>query len=182
LLAQWLRSPEEISKLRLQGREIILKELERSPEEYLAVKGSAQEETLREWTEARIKGVDEIATMTQMLPMGINNEGPGSIIINMRWEVIDLSASTVDLLTSDRPVTRFQGLKSRDCMIMIPLCPHQLFVATHYDRGLQRQRPKQVARAANMSTVRAAHSRVYGTSNQHRPLVEKYLARPDAAR
>jgi Protein of unknown function (DUF4238) len=182
MLAQWLRSPEEIAKLRQQGREIILKELERNPEEYLAVKGSAPEETLQEWTEARIKGLDEIATMTQMLPMGINNEGPGSIIINMRWEVIDLAASTVDLLTSDRPVMRFQGLKSRDCMIMIPLGPRRLFVATHYDRGLQRQRPKLVARAANMSTVRAAHARVYGTSSQHRALLEKYLKRPNAAR
>jgi hypothetical protein len=31
MLAQWLRSPEEIAKLRHQGREIILKELERNP-------------------------------------------------------------------------------------------------------------------------------------------------------
>jgi uncharacterized protein DUF4238 len=99
MLAQWLRSPEEIAKMRQQGREILLTEMERNPEEYLALRGSAPEGNLREWAEGRIKGIDEIATMTQMLPMGINNEGPGSIIINMHWEVIDLSSSNVDLPT-----------------------------------------------------------------------------------
>jgi hypothetical protein len=177
MLAQWLRSPEEIANLRREGREIILKELERDQDEYLAVKGNAPEGTLPDWIDARIKGFDEIMTMGRMLPAVINNEGPGSMIINMRWEVIDLSASKRDLLTSDRPVTRFQGLKSRDCMIMIPLCPRHLFIATHYDHGLARRPQSNIAHLANVSIVRAAHARVYGTGVQHRPLAEKLLGK-----
>jgi hypothetical protein len=175
IMAQWLRSPEGIAKLRRTGSEIIMSELERNPEEYAAARGDAPEGTLREFVEARFNGLDEIVTMQRVLPQAIDNEGPGRIIINMLWQVLDLKASKVDLLTSDRPAIRFHGLNSRDCMIMVPLDPRRLFVASHYDRGFRQLAPEKIARAANISTVHEALERVYATGVQHLPLVEKYL-------
>src|SRR5262249_31970049 len=118
---------------------------------------------------------DEIITMQQVLPRAVDNEEPGRIIINMLWQVLDLKASKVDLLTSDRPAIRFHGLNARGCMIMVPLDPRLLFVARHYDRNFRQFAPEKIARAANISTVHEAHERVYGTGVQHLPLVEKYL-------
>ena len=134
-----------------------------------------------EWVDDHAKGLDEIVTMGRVLPQLINEAGAGNIIINMRWEVLDLNASKIDLLISDRPVIRFQGLKAPDCMIMIPIDRQRLFVASHHDRGFDRFQPEAIARAANNSTAQAACTRVYGTGVHHRPLVEKYLARHDAA-
>ncbi len=181
MMAQWLRSPDKMAKLRKQCAEILRTNLDANPEEYLAARGEAPEKTAREWMEARMPGYEEILTMTRMLPLGINNEGPGMTIINMFWEVIDLHASNVDLLTSDRPVTRFQGLASPDAAIMIPLDCRRLFIATHTDRRFREVSHTKLAKAANVSTVRAARAYVYGTGPQHLALVEKYIGKSPEA-
>jgi hypothetical protein len=63
-------------------------------------------------------------------------------------------------------------------MIVLPLGPHRLFVASYYDRGfLRHHSSEKIVRAANLSTVHEAHARVYGSGAQHLPLVEKHLGR-----
>lgn len=177
LMAQWYRSPEMIAKLRQGGREAMLRALEASPEEYQALRGSSAHGSLVEWAEEHAPGYDEIATMGNVLPQLINDSRAGQIIINMDWQVLHLLGSKVDLLISDRPVTRFEGLNKRNCMIVMPLDPRRLFVASHWDRGFRRHPPTKIARMANVTTVTEAHARVYGTGTQHRPLAEKWLAR-----
>jgi hypothetical protein len=175
MMAQWLRSPEELMKLRKQCAHILHENLDADPEEYFAARGDAPEKTLRDWMEVRMPGFEEIITMTRMLPMAINNEVPGGTIINMFWEVIDLQRTSVNLVTSDRPVARFQGLASPGATIMIPLDPRRLFIAAHGDRHFRDIPHTKLAKAANLATVTAAQARVYGTGPQHTPLVEKYL-------
>jgi hypothetical protein len=177
MFAQWLRSPEAIANVRRLGADVLRANLDANPEEYLAVRGDAPEKTAQEWLEARIPGHEEVLTMTRMLPMVIDNEVPGQVIINMRWDVIDLHGAGTDLLTSDRPVTRFQGIASPDACIMIPLDPHRLFIASHRDLGFRRHNPTKLATAANESTVRAAKAYVYGTGPHHKRLVEEQLGK-----
>jgi Protein of unknown function (DUF4238) len=176
MFAQWLRSPDGIAEVRRLGAEILRKNVDANPEEYLAVRGDAPEKTASEWLEARLPGYKEILPMARMLPMAIDNEIAGQVIINMLWDVIDLHAASVDLLTSDQPVIRFQGIGSPDACIMIPLDPHRLFIASHRDLGFRRYEATMLAMAANESTVRAAKACVYGTGPQHREVVEKFLA------
>jgi hypothetical protein len=176
MMAQW---PEELTKLRRQCAEILRTNLDAEPEEFLAARGDAPEKTLREWTEARMPGFEEIITMTRMLPMAINHDGVGATIINMFWEVIDLRDANVDLLTSDRPVIRLRGLASPDATIMIPLDRRRLFVATNKDRRFRELPHTKLAKAANGSTVREAKAYVYGTGPQHRALVEMYFGKPN---
>jgi hypothetical protein len=177
MFAQWLRSPEAIANVRKLGADVLRANLDANPEEYLAVRGDAPEKTAREWLEARIPGHEEVLTMARMLPMAIDNEVPGQVIINMRWDVIDLHGAGVDLLTSDRPVTRFQGIASPDACIMIPLDPHRLFIASHRDLGFRRHDVTKLAMAANESTMRAAKAHVYGTGPHHKQLVEEQLGK-----
>ena len=112
--AQWIRSPEGIAKLKHLGREIMQAEIDCDHAGYLAVKGSAPQSTLREYVESH-EGFYENVILGRFLPRVIDSEGLGSIIINMHWEVLDLSLSDVDLLTSDRPVMRYLGLKDQNC-------------------------------------------------------------------
>ena len=177
LMAQWWRSPEIIAKLRQGGRETMLQALEANPLEYEALRGSSPHGSLVEWADANAPGYDEIATMGDVLPKLINDSRAGQIIVNMDWQVLHLLGSKLDLLISDRPATRFEGLNSRNCLIVVPLDPRRLFVASHWDRQFQHHSPTDIVRRANITTVSEAHARVYGTSAQHRPLAEKWLAR-----
>jgi hypothetical protein len=179
-MAQWYRSPEMIAKLRQGGHEAMLRALEANPEEYQALRGSSPHGSLVEWAEEHAPGYDEIATMGNVLPQLINDSRAGQIIINMVWQVLHLLGSKVDLLISDRPVTRFEGLNERNCMIVMPLDPRRLFVASHWDRGFRAHPATKITRMANATTVAEAHARVYGTGAQHRPLAEKWLARRTA--
>lgn len=176
IMAQWLRSPEAVAGLRAKGRASVLHALEKNPEEYLAAKGDSPHQSLIEWVDANAPGLDEIVTMGRVLPKLVNDEGIGTVIINMNWQVLHLDNSKRDLLTSDRPVTRFEGLDSRECLIAVPIHPRKLFVASHYDRVFRRFDQTGIVTAMNTSTVQLAHKRVYATGAHHLRLVEKWLA------
>jgi uncharacterized protein DUF4238 len=173
-----VRAPANQAKpSRREGRSALLRALEANPEEYLAARGGADESTLPEWVDANVEGLDEIVTMGRVLPQLINDQTAGTIIVNMRWQVVHLRSSAVDLLTSDRPVIRLHGLNSRNCVIAMPLAPQTLFVASHVDLQFRKHPPKKIARLTNVTMVQGAYQRVYGTGNQHLPLVEKQLRR-----
>lgn len=177
ILAQWIRSPERIAELRKVGREALLKALESDPDEYLAIKGDSPYQTLPDWVAANAPGLDEIVAMGSVLPKMISDSDPGNIVINMRWEVLHLNGTKHDLMISDRPVVRMDGLKNRNCMIMIPLDPNRLFVASHHDRNFKRFEADDIVKAANETTVFSAKDRVYGTGEQHNAFVEKRFRR-----
>ncbi len=178
VLAQTMRSPEMIAELRQNGREHVLKALNSKPEEYDAIRGNDDHETLIEWAQENFPDIDEIVSMGRVLPRMIANEELGNVIINMKWEVIRVDESNLDLLISDTPLIRLEGLKSPNCVIYIPISPRHLFITTHRDRGFSRVPPTDLVRAANRETVGTARRRVYGTDGHHLPLVEKRL-RPE---
>jgi hypothetical protein len=108
-----------------------------------------------------------------VLPKMIIDHDAGNIVINMRWEVLRFKSTPYDLLISDRPVVRMDDLKNRNCMIMMPLDPTHLFIASHFDRGLGRFKADKIVRAANETTVFSAKQRVYSTGKQHKNFVRK---------
>jgi hypothetical protein len=177
MMAQWLRTPEMIAKLRRDGRTVMVQHLEANPEEYREAFADSPHATPVEWVDANVPDLDEIVSMTQVLPALLNHADAGQSIVSMNWEVLDLSASKIDLLTSDCPVLRFESIDSRNCLIAVPLDPRRLFVASHYDRGFRRLPAEKIARAANVSTVQHARARAYSSGVQHGALVEKYLGR-----
>lgn len=177
ILAQWYRSPEMVAKLRLEGSEALFRALEENPEEYDAIRGNSVHASLQEWVDANAKGLDEIVTLGRVLPQLINDARAGQIIVNMLWQVLHLDGAKVDLLTSDRPAIRFQGLNSKTCMIAIPLSPHRLFVASNYDRGFKGLSPTKIVKAANNSMVLSARLRIYGSSERHTPLIQKLFGK-----
>jgi hypothetical protein len=177
IMAQWLRSPHAMKNFREESAEVIRARVEADPEEYLAARKDAPEDTLHEWWEAHQPGYQEVIAMTRFLPMAINHRDIGQVIINMFWEVIDLRKANVDLLISDDPVIRFGGLSAPDCAITIPLDRQTHFVAAHKDRRLREHSATKVAKAANTSTVRVARAFVYGTGPHHKRLVERHFGR-----
>lgn len=179
LRALFYRSPTMVSALQQSFRQTFVEELERDQADYEAMKEDwPLPDTWVEWHDTFMPGTEVVEIMLRGLPKLIDDAEEGDIIINMRWEVLDLTDSKFDLLTSDRPLILVDEPASRNCLIALPLNPTRLFVASHYDRRFDCYPPDLIARRHNTSTVMEAHQRVYGTGAQHKPLVEKYLGRP----
>lgn len=164
--------------MRTDSRAVLEKALDDNPEEYAAIKGDAKEGSLLEWVDRRAPDLHEFVALARVLPKLINDDAPGNVIINMRWEVLHLEGG-VDLLISDRPALRLGRFDSREGLIVLPIGPHKLFVASHYDRGFGRRTSKAIAQGANRDAVLYATERVYGTGSQHLPLVRKLMLQKD---
>jgi hypothetical protein len=111
----------------------------------------------------------------------IESQDVGNIVINMRWSVVPLRDSSHDILTSDCPQLRANGLKERNCVIALPLNPNLLFVATHgrsVMRRLSTSEQTAMVKWVNDNIVRAADRYVFGRTDDHLRFVENRLRRP----
>lgn len=114
------------------------------------------------------------------LPEFIDNAFNGSLLVNMRWAVFNMSGGTRDLLTGDRPYLRWHGMGDPRCYLSVPISPTHLFVAANAIetlRALEEQARKDTVRNANDQIARMALQSVYATGSSHRDFVEARLRR-----
>jgi hypothetical protein len=107
----------------------------------------------------------------------IDNEKICGQINNMVWDVIDVSAATRDLLTSDRPVI-LSKLKERDGSIMMPISPAKLFVAVNHARWLsylKSVRPRDIVGPANRQTIERARRYVWAQDTSQEGFIRKHM-------
>lgn len=119
----------------------------------------------------------------EMVVRATENERVGTIIMNMRWTTLDMSASRHELLTGDMPHLRYYGLKDPRCTILFPLTPTKLFIATHdrkAEHNINRRDKTEVVKSVNEEIVRLAERFVYGRTNGHLRFVENRLRDPQA--
>jgi len=112
------------------------------------------------------------------LPGLIADNKAGEAIFSMTWLVHDVSRANLDLLLSERPCLLQGSALSGDCLLALPLSPTMLFFACNQPDtvvSLRATPETKLVKAVNKISVSYAADRVYGTSNQHLPLVEKYL-------
>jgi hypothetical protein len=105
-------------------------------------------------------------------------------LLSMAWQVVDIDNPRVDLMTSDCPVIRFNGLKDPDGLIMLPLGPRSFFVA--YNPAPRDMRAEihhsivhgRFMEAMNDYVVQSAIRFAYGVDEQGRGVAERYLRKP----
>ncbi len=68
------------------------------------------------------------STRANFLADVIDNDRVGKTVFEMKWSRIDLSKSTHQLLTSDRPINMPLGLADPEAYISLPVSPRILFV------------------------------------------------------
>jgi hypothetical protein len=109
----------------------------------------------------------------------IDNEKICGHINNMVWDVIDVSAATRHLLTSDRPVI-LSKLKERDGSIMMPISPAKLFVAVNHARWLsylKGVRPRDIVGPANRQTIERARRYVWAQDTSQEGFIRKHMGK-----
>jgi hypothetical protein len=149
---------------------------------YEADKQTGDPPTRFEWIEKHHPHLIDDAAK-EMVVRATEHQRIGTIIMNMQWTTLDVSASRHELLTGDMPHLRYHGLKHPQCAILFPLSPTKVFIATH-DRGVEhninRRNKTEVVRLINDDIVRIAERYVYGRTDGHLRFVEKRLRFPDA--
>jgi hypothetical protein len=178
LMSLSLRDPDAVAKIGVDVRDELFARLSHYGDLYDANRTANDPQTVVEWAKKHMPLVlDNVGKLH--LPDFIDNSGVGDVLVQMRWFTFDLASGGVTLLTGDRPFIRTYGLKDRRCIVILPLSPRHVFVATNSretDRGLQRAKPEHLARDINARIVAQAKKHVYGTSNHHKRFVENRLA------
>jgi len=171
------RHPDAVALSRSEGEKKLNAELDRNPDQYLAVKGSEPAETLREFVELTLPHVVPNFGMS-LIPKVIANTEVARRVFGMEWSLLDSRKATFDLLTSDRACILEGDAVEGQCIIVLPLAPRKLLVISN-DIGraerLSRLRSNDLVKMVNRAVVTYARKYVYGTGGHHRQFVEKYL-------
>jgi hypothetical protein len=101
-----------------------------------------------------------------MVIKSFDNDILGTHINAMRWAVIDVSASPIRLLLSDRPV-QIASLKEPSGFVSMPISPTKLFVATNNSAAFDNLSRVNSCRTSIFSSS-AAHGGSYGHKTKHK--------------
>lgn len=112
----------------------------------------------------------------------IDNPRVGPTIFDMHWSRVALGASSISLLTSDRPLD-MPGLGQRDAYIALPIGPRMLFVAGHddtWEKRLGAADPTTVIKSVNQAVVHQARQFVWGLDDKQLRFVQNRMSKaPD---
>jgi hypothetical protein len=107
-------------------REAITSALDRDPDEYIAVRGSASPPTLTEWVRQKAPSLIQNFGMS-LFPQLIADDKTAERIFRMPWWTYDVRHANTDLLLSDRPCLLEGNAVDGECLIVLPLSPMMLF-------------------------------------------------------
>jgi hypothetical protein len=113
----------------------------------------------------------------------IDNKNIGPVIFKMNWARVDLSKSSLPLLTSDRPLDMPFGLGQSNAYISLPVAPRILFIAAHDGRVAQAARaanPTRIVRGNNRLVVQQARKFVWGIADSQLTFIQRNFGKlPD---
>lgn len=181
MMSMTLRSPFSLGEVARLADQNIRANLAVDDEEYNAIRKSGDPATLYDWTLQHEPQVIENAHKN-FLPGLIDHADLGRHLINMVWATMDLSVARHSLLTSDRPFTWTGGWKNPKALLVFPLGPQSLFLATNglpLMQAVFRNPVDKVVRQVNDTVVRLAVDFVIGRDASQLGFVEKRLRRRD---
>ncbi len=181
MMSMQLRSPFSLGEVKRLADQNLRANLGMSDPEFDAIRKDGDPETIYDWTLKYQPLVIEEAHK-RFLPDLIDHEELGQYLINMHWATVDVSEASHTLLTGDRPFIATHGWKELQAVLLFPLSPTALFVATnHPDRTLQvlRTKPSPHVGMVNNEIVRCAAAFVIGRDASHLAFVEKRLRQRD---
>lgn len=175
LMSLRVRTPNVIERLRVDAEDDLRRRLMDQPEEYDALRATNDPDNLYEYMEQRRPGF--VADFgIRILPDIVNHPPIAKKIFQMYWWTQRFEGSTVDLLTSDRPLIIVPDLHDPACVMALPLTPHLAFFATHSFEQAKRVgtlHASRLARALNHETVRLADKQIYAANARQAEFVRR---------
>lgn len=176
LLSLLLRCPEDIEAIRQYWAVDFKKTTPESEARYTAARSEDDPPTFADYL-AGMPNIETDKSLFRSLVTLIDNQEVGTFIYRMHWRVVDTSAHQEQLLTSDRPVIRTNGIKEPEGHIALPIGPHRLFIAARdpgYADLLAKIPPKDLVRESNKQVVQGAHKYVYSQNEAQAKFIHKH--------
>jgi hypothetical protein len=178
LLSTQLRTPFGLQELKRLADQTLRANLGvKNDAEFNALRKLGDPETIYEWTQKYQPQVIENAHK-QFLPGLIDHEDLGHYLINMQWATVGLAHASQSLLTADRPFVSTHGWKDPNAVLLFPLSPRCLFVATNSavrTSQIASKPASPLVKTVNDMVVRTAFNHVFGNSEEHVLFIERRL-------
>lgn len=172
------RHPARIEQLWRMGEEELLKPTQIDPAEYAALKGADDPATSDEYLEQN-KDRMLAVLFARVMQHICESDSVGNHLIRMSRRVI-MPGGRERLMTSDRPLLVTGGLANSDTVVMLPIAPRMLFVATNSAAGDEAvdtlARRGSLVGLVNEAVLRQAYRYGYGVCENHLVLAEANLA------
>ena len=178
VVAQQLRSPEDIVQLKSMIKEEWVRTEEKLQPNYELYRGLNDPPHVSDFIQKQDPHHLELFSQSIAFNL-LSHAGIVDLVKNMRWQTISFSKSSSDLLTCDRPVWATSTLMKPDDFLWMPIGPKTLFVAALTEfpiMQIRKKNPNQLAKTINKFIVEHAVKFVFGWGTNHSPLVEKYFA------
>jgi hypothetical protein len=172
-----LRHPDIMPELRAAAQALWEGSGKSSQRQYELMKQPGGPDTYDEYL-ARRDPLTPLKARVNLIMKIFDNEIVGEHVNKMKWAVIDVSASSHCLLTSDRPVGLF-NIKDAKGMITLPISPTRLFVTVNEPRildDLGRRRPREIVGNVNTHIVTRARRFVWAPDQSQTPFIQKHMS------
>lgn len=163
-----LRDPSIVETLVVDSDKELRKSLTLNRFEYEQLAGDDDPANLESWTESHFPGLIENFGLSFYADL-INDARIGNQLLHLQWWIFDVSSAPNRLLLGDRPSIFFGGIDHPDLVVVLPIAPDRLFIATRGDglkAGLPQVSVKELTLRVNDATVRQAATYVYGQDAQ----------------
>lgn len=127
---------------------------------------------------AQRDAVETERSLLRALPRVIANPRIGDFVADMHWLGIDIPEGQPELLLSDDPLARTNGLKNDRGHLAMPLSPRRLMVATwkrELARRFETMPARELVRNMNAWTVKSARHFVVSTDTRQEPYIRKHF-------
>jgi hypothetical protein len=177
LIGIHLRHPDAVPELRAAAQSIWEGSGGASQRAYDAIRKPEDPATFDEYLEAR----DPLIAAKMRINMVIksfDNDILGKHINGMKWAVVDVSASPIRLLLSDRPV-EISNLKEPRGFVSMPIGPTRLFVAANSPASLdnlRRVKPSEMVRHVNLFIVGRARRFVWAQDETQTRFIDNHMS------
>jgi hypothetical protein len=182
ILSLLFRNPEAVTTIKGHVIEMWEESIKALQADYAARWRPGDPESFEELLAKREPSAAQIGAANFLADV-IDNDRVGKTIFEMKWSCIDLSKSSHQLLTSDRPIDMPLGLADSNAYISLPVSPHVLFVAAHnHDtaNALRGANQTEVAGKNNRRIIEQARKFVWGSTDSQLSFVQKHFGKlPD---
>lgn len=178
VIAIHLRHPDAMPELRAAAQAIWEGSGKAFQGDYEAIRKPDDPETFDEFIAVR-DPLTAVKMRLNMIVKSFDNDILGARMNGMRWSVVDVSASPMRFLLSDRPV-EFSNLKNPRGMVWVPISPTKLFVAANSPAELDRLcriKPREIVRRVNQTIVGRARRFVWAQDKSQTPFIQKHMSK-----
>lgn len=174
-----LRCPEDLEFFREDWRRRLLTDPSGEwGRKYLEIRTDADPITLLEHMQSLSEPAVNMSAMKALIGM-IDNRGVGEKTNRMLWRIIDTANSKFDLMTSDRPLIRTNGILREGGHMALAIGPRRLFIAAKDQAALDAiliVASDDLVRENNRQVVEAAVKYVYATNDDQVRFVKNRMS------